>query len=133
MDTDKHTISYASFVTKVYCWFIFYLERKGVFKYFLLLTVVLLCIFTRYVVLSFDKIMVKQIKTTPANFKNAKAPLTSAAIIFKGGLSEMKQKYQHKIKPLEVRKQKAADYKFMPLIEVKQNETDHYLFGWHME
>lgn len=106
MDTRTNSISYASFITKIYCWSVLYLKRKGAFKHIALLSVVLFCTLTRYVVLSFDKIDVKQTKTNPANFKQLEFPLGSAKTILKSEAVEMKQRYQHRIKPLNFKKGK---------------------------
>lgn len=106
MDTNNYTISYASFIAKVYYWLVSYLKRKGAFKYVLLLMVVLCCTFARYVVLSLDKTILRQVKAMPVSIRRVKLPLTSVTV--KSELAEMRQKYQRKIKPLNIRKEKSS-------------------------
>jgi hypothetical protein len=120
MDTNKYTISHASFVTKIFCSIVSYVKRKKAHKLIWLISVVLFCIFTRYVVLSYDKITVKQVRVRPVNFKLSRFPSTSAAINIKSELAEIKQSYQHRIKPLYIRKEKNSG---LHVYTISQNEA----------
>ncbi len=107
MDTRKHSISYASFITKTYRWSIAYLQRKRAFKYVTLLSVVLFCTLTRYVVLSLDKTEVRQTQAKPVRFKLLKLPLVRAKAILKSEAAAMNRQYRHKTKPLSFKNAKS--------------------------
>ena len=107
MDTPKHSISYASFITKTYRWSIAYLQRKRAFKHVALLSVVLFCTLTRYVVLSFDKIEVRQTQAKPVKFKLLKLPLVRAKTFLKSEAEALNQKQRHKTKPLSFKNAKS--------------------------
>lgn len=108
MDINKNSISYASFITKIYCWLVLYLKRKRALKYIPLLLVVLFCTLTRYVVLSLDKAEVKQAKMAPINLKLVKLPPVSTKTILKSSAMEVKQSYRYQIKPLNFKKAKRS-------------------------
>ena len=110
MDTRKHSISYASFINKTYRWSIAYLQRKKAFKHVALLSVVLFCILTRYVVLSFDKTEVRQTQAKPGNFKLLKLPLLPAKTILKSEAEALNQKKRHKIKTLSLKNAKSNSF-----------------------
>ncbi|MEX8546755.1 MAG: hypothetical protein V5804_04060 [Mucilaginibacter sp.] len=110
MDTRKHSISYASFINKTYRWSIAYLHRKRAFKHVALLSVVLFCTLTRYVVLSFDKNEVRQTQAKPGNFKLLKLPLVRAKTILKSEVEALNQKHRHKTKSLNFKNAKSNSF-----------------------